>query len=90
MSQEANDSSWEMNTHMSDILMVRDVRAWCRNVARLCQGNAVKKGISFELAVMTTIPLVVAAVVTSITLNIKKRSKVGTPIIRDWAWLDPR
>jgi hypothetical protein len=52
-------------------------------VARLCQGNAVKKGISFELAVMTTIPLVVAAVVTSITLNIKKRSKVGTPIIRD-------
>jgi hypothetical protein len=47
-------------------------------VARPCQGDAVKKGISFELAVMTTIPLVVAAVVKTITLNIKKRSKIGT------------
>jgi hypothetical protein len=37
-----------------------------------------KKGISFELAVMTTIPLVVAAIVTTITLNIKKRSRIGT------------
>jgi hypothetical protein len=41
------------------------------------------KGISFELAVMTTIPLVVATVVTTITLNIKKRSKIGTRTIRD-------
>jgi hypothetical protein len=37
-----------------------------------------KKGISLELAVMTTIPLVVVAVVTTITLNIKKRSKIVT------------
>jgi Na+/H+-dicarboxylate symporter len=42
-----------------------------------------KKGIFFELAVMTKIPLVIAAVVTSITLNIKKRSKIGTRAIRD-------
>jgi hypothetical protein len=42
-----------------------------------------KKGISFNLAVMTTIPLVVAAVVTTITLNIKKRSKIGTRTIID-------
>jgi hypothetical protein len=52
-------------------------------VARLCQGDGVKKGISFELTVMTTISLVVAAVVTSITFNIKKRSKIGTRKIRD-------
>jgi hypothetical protein len=44
----------------------------------LCQGDAMKKGISLELAVMTTIPLVVVAVVTTITLNIKKRSKIVT------------
>jgi hypothetical protein len=44
----------------------------------LCQGDAMKKGISLELAVMTTIPLVVVAVVTTITLSIKKRSKIGT------------
>jgi hypothetical protein len=47
-------------------------------MARPCQGDVMKKGISFELAVMTTIPLVVVAVVTTITLNIKKRSKIGT------------
>jgi hypothetical protein len=44
----------------------------------LCQGDAMKKDISLELAVMTTIPLMVVAVVTTITLNIKKRSKIGT------------
>jgi hypothetical protein len=44
----------------------------------LCQGDAMKKGISLELVVMTTIPLVVVTVVTTITLNIKKRSKIGT------------
>jgi hypothetical protein len=44
----------------------------------LCQGDVMKKDISLELAVMTTIPLMVVAVVTTITLNIKKRSKIGT------------
>jgi hypothetical protein len=44
----------------------------------LCQGDAMKKGICLELAVMTTIPLMVVAVVTTITLNIKKRDKIGT------------
>jgi hypothetical protein len=52
-------------------------------MVRPCQGDAMKKDISFELAVMTTIPLVGAAVMTSITLNIKKRSKIGTRIVRD-------
>jgi hypothetical protein len=52
-------------------------------VARPCQGDAVKKDISFELAVMTTISLMVVVVVTSITLNIKKRSKIGTQTVRD-------
>jgi hypothetical protein len=82
-SREANHSSSEMNMHMSDLLMVRDVRARCQNMVRPCQGDAMKKDISFELAVMTTIPLVGAAVMTSITLNIKKRSKIGTRIVRD-------
>jgi hypothetical protein len=55
-----------MNTHMSDLLRVRDGRARYLNMARPCQGDAVKKGISLELAVMPTIPLVVAVVMASI------------------------
>jgi hypothetical protein len=49
----------------------------------LCQGDAMKKGITFKLTIMTMVPLVVAAVVTRITLNMKKRSKIGTRTIRD-------
>jgi hypothetical protein len=38
----------------------------------LCQGDAMKKGISLKVAVMTTVPLVVAVVMTSIIPNTKK------------------
>jgi hypothetical protein len=38
----------------------------------LCQGDAMKKGISLKLAVMTTVPLVVAVIVASIIPNTKK------------------
>jgi hypothetical protein len=38
----------------------------------LCQGDAMKKGISLKLTVMTTVPLVVAVVVASIIPNTKK------------------
>jgi hypothetical protein len=38
----------------------------------LCQGDAIKKGITFKLAVMTTILLVVVIVVASIIPNTKK------------------
>jgi hypothetical protein len=38
----------------------------------LCQGDAVKKGISLKLTIMTKIPLVVAVVMVSIVPNTKK------------------
>jgi hypothetical protein len=38
----------------------------------LCQGDAMKKCISLKLAVMTTVPLVVAVIVASIIPNTKK------------------
>jgi hypothetical protein len=38
----------------------------------LCQGDAIKKDITFKLAVMTTILLVVVIVVASIIPNTKK------------------
>jgi hypothetical protein len=36
------------------------------------QGDAMKKGISLKLTVMTTVPLVVAVVVVSIIPNTKR------------------
>jgi hypothetical protein len=41
-------------------------------MAMLCQGDAMKKGISLKLAVMTTVPLVVAVIVASIIPDTKK------------------
>jgi hypothetical protein len=41
-------------------------------LARPCQGDAVKKGISFDLVVMTMIPLVVAVVVPSVIPSTQK------------------
>jgi hypothetical protein len=41
-------------------------------VVRPCQGDAVKKGISLELVVMPTVPLVVAIIVASIIPDTKK------------------
>jgi hypothetical protein len=38
----------------------------------LCQGDAIKKGISLKLTVMTTVLLVVTVVVTSIIPDIKE------------------
>jgi hypothetical protein len=38
----------------------------------LYQGDAMKKGITFKLTVMTTVLLVIAIVVTSIISNTKK------------------
>jgi hypothetical protein len=38
----------------------------------LCQGDAMKKGISLKLTVMTTVPLMVAIVVASIVPDTKK------------------
>jgi hypothetical protein len=37
-----------------------------------CQGDAMKKGISIKLAVMTMVPLVVAVIMASIIPNTKK------------------
>jgi hypothetical protein len=37
-----------------------------------CQGDAMKKGISLNLAVMTMVPLVVAVIMASIIPNTKK------------------
>jgi hypothetical protein len=54
------------------LLRVRDGRARCRNMVRLCQGDAMKKDISLELAVMPIVPLVVAVVVASIISGTKK------------------
>jgi hypothetical protein len=72
VSREGNNSSSEMDTHMSDLLKVRDGPDQCRNVARLCQGDAMKKGISLELAVTPTILLMVAIIVASIVPGTKK------------------
>jgi hypothetical protein len=41
-------------------------------MAMSCQGDVVKKNISFELAVMITIPLMVSIIVTSIIPGTKK------------------
>jgi hypothetical protein len=38
----------------------------------LCQGDAVKKDMSLKLAVMTTVPLVVAIIMASIIHDTKK------------------
>jgi hypothetical protein len=38
----------------------------------LCQGDAVKKGMSLKLAVMTTVLLVVAIIMASIIHDTKK------------------
>jgi hypothetical protein len=37
-----------------------------------CQGDAMKKGISLKLTVMTMVPLVVAVIMASIIPNTKK------------------
>jgi hypothetical protein len=37
----------------------------------LCQGDAMKKGMSLKFAVMTTVPLVVAVVMASIIHDTK-------------------
>jgi hypothetical protein len=41
-------------------------------MVRLCQGDAMKKDISLELAVIPIVPLVVAVVVASIISGTKK------------------
>jgi hypothetical protein len=61
-----------MDTHKCDLLMVRDGQARCRYVARPCQGDTMKKGISLDLDIMPMVSLVVAVVVASIILNTKK------------------
>jgi hypothetical protein len=62
VSREPNDSSSEMNSHLSDSLRVRDGRARCRNSTRPCQGDTVKKGISLELAVIPRFLLVIVVI----------------------------
>jgi hypothetical protein len=57
---------------MSGSLKVREGRARCLNVVRLCQGDIMKKGISLELAVMPTVPLMVTVVMASIIPSTKK------------------
>jgi hypothetical protein len=61
-----------MDMNMSDLLMVRDRRARCRKVARPCQCDTVKKDISYMLAVIPTVPLVVVILVANIISGTKK------------------
>jgi hypothetical protein len=45
-----------------------------------CQGDAMKKGISFKLAVMTMVPLVVPVVMASIIHGTKKNVNFAATI----------
>jgi hypothetical protein len=45
-----------------------------------CQGDAMKKGISFKFVVMITVPLVVAVVVASIIHDTKKNMNFAATI----------